>query len=68
MASSKCDDRNHICLVDHNGNVLLLLNVKYHVTSAFRCADLTNLISHLVLHNRSMGPLTGVTVRPCVFV
>ena len=70
MASRKWDARNNISLVVHNGNVLLYLNVKYHVIGpiSFSLCDWTDLILHLGLHNRSMGPVTGVTVRPCVFV
>ena len=63
MASSKCDGRNYISLVVHNGNVgLVLTGCEILCNTSFSLSDLNDLISHLVLHNRSMGPVTGVTV------
>ena len=63
MASSKWDARNYISLVVHNGNVLLFTECEISCYISFLLCDFT---SHLGLHNRSIGPVTGVMVRPCV--
>ena len=49
-----------------NSLVITECVISYNIS--FSLCDLTDLISHLGLHNRSMGPVTGVTACPSVFI